>query len=900
MPDPMSFFRRARRALRSIIGRPAIDDEMQSEMRQHLEHATERLRARGMSKEDAEAEARKEFGNVSLIQEEARDARGARWVDALAADLRFAVRYFARHKAIVAIIVVVLALGTGANTLIFSIFQSEFLRPAPAMPDIDAHARFVARERLTKTGSWERRDFTYVELQTLASRRDLFSDVTGWTQDEVILGGDSTAARGMDAQFVTPNYFRVVGASLAAGAGFAQHGTTGADLTAVMAYAVAEQTFGSPAVAVGRRILVNEVPVRIVGVAPFRFQGALRNMDEPGLWIPLSARADLLRVSPRWLETEASMGLLARMARGASHEQATAFARQIVNNTLPDSAQRVGMARNAFVLGMNERMPGADFYELLMAFGAISVIGILVLLVAWMNVSSLMVAAAVGRRHEIAVRLSLGASRLRILRQLVTESTLLALAGGALGSLLAWWVLVYITKTDVDGTNILPDFATFAFTFGIAIASGILFGLSPALHATRGVAAALRDSGAGTTTRSRLQRTFMAAQIMLSQPLLVLLGAMVSLVISDYKPLAEDMSRRVIEVRARPLQKTGALSQRGEGVDSLIFRIRQRPEVVGAVPGSNAFAFRSVATPGVPAEIDTMRHIVHIEGTSPGWFSVLDVRLVFGTDVAWADTSATDWPVVIGSDMARAMFGDVNPVGRTLASPGLTQFQQDSIVMRVVGVYDATQQLPGMVFNGATARTNSPFRAYTARGKHWRHDLILVRTGGPAEPFLPELQKFVRAVAPTLPVSSMRTLEQINNQEYLVTVRVAMLAGAGGALALLLASLGLYGVVSLAVQQRTREIGIRIAVGANPRRVAQMFLASGVRVSIVALLLGLPLSVAGLKIALSQAVIIAPGVNAYLIGAVIAVLLLLVASGATWLPARRAARVDPATTLRVE
>jgi ABC-type antimicrobial peptide transport system permease subunit len=191
-------------------------------------------------------------------------------------------------------------------------------------------------------------------------------------------------------------------------------------------------------------------------------------------------------------------------------------------------------------------------------------------------------------------------------------------------------------------------------------------------------------------------------------------------------------------------------------------------------------------------------------------------------------------------------------------------------------------------------------RVFTAHGKHWRNDQILVRTRGPAEPFLPELQRFIRAQAPSLPVSSMLTLAQVDAQAYRDTLRGAMLAGAGGALALLLASLGLYGVVSLAVQQRTREIGIRIAVGAEPERVARMFLASGVRVSVIALLLGLPLSVVGLKLAIAQGIFIAPGVNAYAIGAGIAVLLLAVASAATWVPARRAARVDPATTLRVE
>src|SRR5687768_4563436 len=291
MSDPTSFLRRAARALRSIFGRPAVDDDMQSEMRHHLDRATERFMARGMSREEARLAARREFGNVSLLQDEARDTRGARWMDAVAGDMRFALRYFARHKAIVVIIVAVLALGTGANTLIFSIFQAEFMRPAPTVPDVEAHTRFIGRERLTTTGRWERRLFSYADFQSFAERRDLFSDITAWTADDVILGGDSTSARGVGAQFVTTNYFRVVGTPLVAGAGFAPDAAGGGDKTAVIAYAIAEQLYGNPASAVGRRILVNEIPVRIVGVVPRRFQGALRNMDEPALWIPMSARA---------------------------------------------------------------------------------------------------------------------------------------------------------------------------------------------------------------------------------------------------------------------------------------------------------------------------------------------------------------------------------------------------------------------------------------------------------------------------------------------------------------------------------------------------------------------------------------------------------------------------------
>ncbi|MGQ0645965.1 MAG: ABC transporter permease [Gemmatimonadaceae bacterium] len=903
----MNPLRRAMLRLRAIVARTSFEKAMQSEMRDHLDRATDRLVARGMSRSHARLAARHEFGNVTLLQEEARDARGARWVDALRGDVQFAFRYFARHKATVAIIVAVLALSTGANTLIFSTFQAQFLRPAPGVPDDDAQARIWARARATQTARWEPRLFSEPELEALAERREIFSEVAAWMSDEVILdGGDRSGARGVGAQFVTPNFFSALGVPLAAGQGFARGAAHGADMAAVMSYLIAEQLYGNPANAVGRQVLVNELPVHVVGVAPPRFQGALRNMDEPALWIPVSARAGISRISPRWLTDEPTLALFARMSPGASRDQATTLARHVVARALPDSAARVGMARTAHVLAMHEPPPGNDTNEIILAFSWITTIGVLILLVAWMNVSSLMVAAAVGRRHEIAVRLSLGASRTRLLRQLVTESTLLALVGGAAGLTLAWWVLTWMAKTEIDGVDIVPDAGTLAFVLALALVTGILFGLSPALHATRGgVARALRDSGTATTSGSRLQRTFVAAQIMLSQPLLVVLGMMLTLVIADYQPLSPEMSRHVISVGFRPLA-TGAPGQRREAVDALIPRIVERPEVLGAVPQAEAFALRGVVVPdrqAPNAQRDTVPTILHEEGAAPGWFALVDVPIILGRDVSLADTAAADHPIVIGSDLARALWGDASPVGRTLPSPPLPGFDQDSIAMTVIGVYDATRRLPGVSWSGEDVRGSmsaSLTRVYTAHGKHWQRDRILVRTRGPAEPFLPELQRFLRAAAPSLPLSPMRTLAQADANVYRETLRVALFAGAGGALALLLASLGLYGVVTLAVQQRTREIGIRIAVGAHPARVARMFLASGMRVSVIALFLGLPLSIVGLRVALSRGLVVAPGVNAYLIGVGIAVMLLALASAATWVPARRAAQVDPATTLRVE
>ncbi|HYD47047.1 MAG TPA: FtsX-like permease family protein, partial [Terriglobales bacterium] len=266
-----------------------------------------------------------------------------------------------------------------------------------------------------------------------------------------------------------------------------------------------------------------------------------------------------------------------------------------------------------------------------------------------------------------------------------------------------------------------------------------------------------------------------------------------------------------------------------------------------------------------------------------------------------ADTIGAERNVVIGSDLAQRLWPGANPIGRRLASPPKSGdnpygISADSATFTVVGVYDAATALPGMAASGVDDNVMPPI--YTAHGSAWNRSQILVRTRGPAAPYLPELNAVLRAEIPSIPVSSARTLEQVDKEDFRETVRISMMAGAGGLVALLLASLGLYGVASLSVQQRRREIGIRIAVGARPATVIRMFLAAGVRVSAFALLIGIPLSLAGIKIGVSMGMVYGPTVNLFLINATIAALLVGVAVAATWLPARRASRVDPATTLR--
>jgi predicted permease len=832
-------------------------------------------------------------------------------LQSLASDVRFALRYFSRHKATTVIIIAVLALATGANTLTFSLFQGMFLRPAPHVPNDPAHALVWMQERPRPTASWDLIELTGTQLGQLAERRETFESVAAWVEEYVIIaGGDSAGAQNAPVTFVTPNYFTTIGVPISRGRNLRLRQETdgSADLSAVMAEIHAEQLFGSAEGAVGKRLLVNKIPVEIVGIAPRGFRGATRDDVFPVLFIPLSARSDLIGSHPRWMDDDRTLSVFARLAAGAGFEQATAVAQQVAMATLPDSANRVGMTRLAEVRHLGALPPWDEGIEMIATFTLVGALGLLILLVGWMNVSSLMVAAAVARRQEIAVRLALGASRVRIVRQLVTESTIISVMGAAAGAIAAFWLLSMVSSADTNGWDVSADMGTFAFVFALAVATGILFGLSPALHATGGndgVAGAIRDSGQGTTRKSRLQRALVVAQIAFSQPLLVMLLIMLRMVVTDYQPIAPETSREVIGVTFKPNLDAKQAELGPQQVENLIPRIAARPEVLAVVPASKALEVRGVHVPNRDGRItsgDAVPTELHLEAAAPGWFGVLDVPIVLGRDVALADTASTDWPVVIGVDLAQALLGDANPLGQILYSPPLggTSLGRDSIAMRVVGVYDSRVRVPGMVWAGTSSRSTIPYRIYTAHGKAWQKNRLLIRTRGPAAGHLPELQRFAIAEAPHLPISSVKTLQQMDEQEFVVTVRVSLLASLGGLIALTLASLGLYGVVALSVRQRTREIGIRIAVGAEPLGVARMFLASGMKSATIGLAIGLPATLAVLQLLISQGEMRMSATLPLFVGVVITGLLLAVAAVATWIPARRAAGVDPGLALRAE
>jgi predicted permease len=819
----------------------------------------------------------------------------ARWIDSVSADVRFAFRHFSRTPITAITLVLVLTLGIGVNSVLFSVLQAFILRAPPGVAADESLVRLRGTVLVRSRGRLGPREFSGPELSALASHTETFASVAAWSEAPLMLdtsdGGNPRARRG---HFVTPNYFATLGVRPAFGPGLPAVRTDdapGAELVVMIGHSLWER-WGADSTVIGRVVRINGVPVRVVGVAPQRFQGPVANPDEGAqLWMPLDARAQLVRSTASALTSRDSAFLqaVARLTPNATPERATSVARVVSAAWVPADPR---MAREAVEYSTHVTpLSGAGDLDVdyVLGFTLAVTATLLILLIVCTNVSALLVGAGVARRREIAIRLSLGASRPRIVRQLVTETSLIAIAGGALGLATYWSIFKWFNwRYGDDGFG--PDFMTVAFTAVIALGTGIVFGLSPALHATRiDVSDALKNAGGGATTRSRLQRTFIVAQICLTQPLLIGLAMVMSIARLEFGPLRADdpLAARLTEIyfNAGGDGNTGTPNATHRRIRDVMDRVAEMPGVESVMPEPG----RSGAEVRVPAGErgsgaragEVVR--AQVDFAAPGYFAFRGVPLIRGRDIIADDTTGREIPVVIGNDLARAFWGSTDPIGKRL-----DMWSGSSAV--VVGVFDTSH----VAVEGAN-------RVFTAHGGWWWKSLYLIRTRGPGTSIIPSVRQTVHSMLPDIQVYGLTTLEQKNREGRQDVMVISSAAAGGGLLALLLASIGLYGVIALAVRQRHREIGIRVALGARPQQVIGMFFASGLRLSVLGIALGLPLSVVAVHLLMSNIAARYLDVR-WLVGGgiVVAGLVVTVASLATWIPARRAAGVDPLIAIRVE
>lgn len=865
--------------MRSVLLRRRLEREMRLEMETHLEQSELRLRARGLSEHEAARAARREFGNLDVLQEQARDARGGRWLESVLADFRFALRHFRRTPVATATLVMLLALGIGFNAGLFTVIYSMVTMPPPGIARQASLVRIRGLDHGRGPARTVGREFSYPEFQEYAARTNLFSAVAAWTSADVVLEAGGRLHSGA-ATYVTPNYFEVLGVRPLQGVGLAG----GRQLTGVISHAVWDQHFGRAPDVVGRSLKVNGIAVSIVGVAPRGFAGARTGGSLMRVWLPLETRPIVQRTSAELLSNwdSAVFSLGARLRTGVTADQARPTVEAIARPAAANSERwRADSAIGTDVVPLlsGNYYPPSGEQPNLVSRATSLLLPLLILLIPCANVSALLVGLAARRRREIAVRLSLGAGRRRIIRQLLTESVLLALAAGAL-ALLTIWLLLQVFEARLPSIQLVLHWPAFAFTFGIALGAGILFGVSPALHATRvSVAEVLKNAAnAVVPTRSRLQSGLVVSQIAMTQPLLIGLGALLLAMLSDIRRLPPpSFGERILQVSfyLNPRDPASAPARQSM-LERLQTSYAQLPGVTGVVAQEElSFERASVHPSDRVAGIDYAETFhVRKRAAGPGFFELMGYRFLRGGDLRDSDD------VVIRGDAARRLWGSADPLGRRFVAGGRT--------LEVVGVIDEQQagrshaNEPEVFMRGAGATAS-----------------LLVRTRGPAEPLASTLRAVAQAEAPALAITTVRTLAAISAEERRTFALASRAALGSGLVALFLSAIGLYAVVTFAVSQREREIGIRTALGAEPRQVSAMFFLRGLRLSGVGLLIGLSLSAVVVRLeALSRG---APlSFDALWVGLGVALVVLLVSMIATWLPARRAARVDPLDLLRVE
>ena len=863
-----------------------------------------------------------ELGNVTLAAEDARGMLSWLWLERLVQDVRYALRSMAHHKAFTLLVASSLALGIGANTAIYSFMDGILLRPLPVR---DPHALVVMKWRakeysLATSGMMWSTDgssfdpatgtlssiFPYGALQVFDEADQVVETAFGYTSSNRLALSAQGLTEPGKGQFVTGRYFTGIGVSALAGRLIQDSDDVlGAPPVAVISQRYSRR-FGSPQGAVGQTVRINEKPFLVVGVVPSAFFGA-----EPGaipdVYIPMRTDA-MFEAGPAsrkysdehlyWLE------VMARLKPGVSVEQAQAALgsrfRQFAESTATTEAQRKDLPAlvvesGATGLDSLRRQYSQPIYILTAMVG-------LILLIACSNIANLMLARAVSRRREIAVRLSIGASRARVVRQLLTESVLLSTAGGVLGIAVGWWGIRVLTELLSNGRENFTlhaelNWTVLAVTFGLSTLTGLLFGLAPALQATRvDVAPALKEVRAGHAPRRRrvlgfgLGHALVTAQIVFSLVLLVAAG-LFGRTLSKLHAIQLGFEREnVLLLTIRP----GSVGYKGPELFQLYERVRadlaHLPGVqnvslsAGALPmGGGTLAPVGIVGAEAVTGADGRPARAALATVGPAFFTTMGIPLS-GRDVSDRDITGAK-PVVVVNHRLAKMFGVENPIGRTMTM-GKDEFEIVGVVEDALTFTLKEERKPVAYFSYLQA-SRAPF-GMVFEMKTARNPLALAGAA----------RQVVRGIDSRIAVHDVKTEAAHIDQAISSEITLARLCSAFAALALLIACVGLYGMVSFNVTRRTNEIGIRMTLGARRFTIVWMVLRDVLLMTFVGLAIGVPIALASSRYVRALLYGIEPTDPVSILIGIGALALCGIAAAA--LPAHRASRIDPMVAVRHE
>jgi len=797
-------------------------------------------------------------------------------------DLRFGARVLARSPGFTAVAVLSLALGIGANAAIFSLVEAVLLRPLP----------FREPERLVMV--WEDASQVGFPRNTPApanyadwkAQNQVFEGMAAIRYRSYNLTGDGEPEK-INAQAVTADFFPLLGISPAPGRNFLpEEDRPGAGRVVIVGHGLWQQRFGSDPGVVGQELLLDGQKYTIVGVAPAGFQFLA---TDTALWVPIA-------FSPQDLATRTSHNLtvLARLKPGVTPQQAHADVGAITERIARDYPDQARDLR-AFVLPLREQLAGQVSRALIVLLVAVGC----VLLIACANVANLLLAHAAARGKEIAVRAALGAGRARIVRQLLTESLLLALAGALCGLLLAEASMTFLKQLIPEGmtalTGVRIDLRVLGYTVLVSLGAGIVFGLAPALQAARLDLNEALKQGSGRAIlggHRRLRGALVVAEVALALVLLIGAGLMIRTIVRLQGLDPGFRPEKVMTLKtALSRQKYGELPRRAAFYREVLERVRALPGVAAAgyttsVPlvwrgGTNGFTVEG--QPRAPGRDANHRQI------SPDYFRTMGIPLRAGRIFDEHDGPNALPVAMINETMAGKFWPGGEALGKRFKLGG-----PDAPWMTVVGIVGDVRQM------GLDVPVKAEmYFPYQQIDMFWAAPTFLaIRSAGDPADLVAAVRREVRAVDPDQPISDVRTMEEILGREVAPRrLQMTLLAGFAG-LALLLASLGIYGVISYAVSQRTPEIGIRMALGARPRDVLGMVVGGGLRLAALGVGIGLAAALALTRVMAS--LLYGVSTTDPLTFVSIPLLLLAVALAASYLPARRALRVDPVAALRSE
>lgn len=884
----MGLVSNVREGMRALGNKQARNAEIDEELEAFLGESIGEKMRRGMSLKDAEREARAEIGSAAVVRHKVWgagwEAAAERWWN----DLRYTLRRLRRMPGLVLVVVLSIGIGVAANATIFSLV-SRFLLQAPPVGD---PATLVSVMRTFDHGRCCNALPAPV-VKDLAQQAKSFSGVAAYFDAvPAAIGGGSEPQREW-GQAASANFFDVMQMKMAAGRGFAASEAKAPVI--VLGYGLWQRSFGGDPAVVGRPVDVSGHVYTVVGVAAKGFHGLDLLLDTQ-FWVPLDDLHDLVAKSPdpesrhtQWLRGVAR--LKPGVTRLDAEREMDVIARRLAADHPATDKDRSMTVQRTGSLGRDET-------ALKLFLLAISVVALLVLLIACANVANLLLAQGATRRREMAVRLSLGATRRQLIRQLLVESLLLALGGGLVGVLLAFWATHALSSyrppmpVAMD-LGVHVDWRVLAYAFALSVTAGFVCGFVPAWSASRPTmpnALKGEDALAAPGRWMSLRSVLVVVQITLSLVLLCGSGLFLHSLQSAAKIDAGFRSRGVVMMAVDPQLHRYTPERAVVMLREVRERVARLPGVISAtvtdgVPLSMGHRSDGFEVPGRPKFAGS--NVVELYMAGPEYFETMGIARLAGRGIGDENPSAAK-VAVVNEEFVRRYFGGDNPLGHIVTDGG--------VPFTVVGVVKDTKsrtlgedQRPVLYRALSQSIADDPSQdGYT----------VMARYEGDASALTRAMEHEIHAVDPQLAIFNTRTMEEHMEQALFLPRLVSALFVVFGVSGVLLAAIGLYGVMSYMVSLRTKEIGVRMALGAKAGQVQAMFVGGGMRLALVSLLLGLPLALAAAKLTGSLLYGIKPWDVATF--TVVPLLLALVALAACWMPSRRAAGVDPMEALRVD